>query len=394
MPTETVSPVILYFVAYDWYFLSHRLPMANAAREAGFKVKVATCDTGRAFEIEAHGFEFIKLDETKKADPISLFTKILKTRRILKQAAPDIVHNIALKPIVLTGIAASLLPGMKQVHAITGLGSAFTSITLRHRFLQRAIGFVLKRLAARETDHFLLQNADDKNYLISNKVLNQQRTLLIRGSGVDTTHFQTLAEPNAKEITIGYAGRMIKDKGLVELRDAHRALVEKGLRVNLLLAGKVNHDNGGSFSAQYMRDWASEERVIWLGEVEDIRTFWQQCHIAVLPSSYGEGIPKALLEAAACGRAIIATDMPGCREVAINGENALTVPPRNAGELANAIEKLAMTPALRRELAKNSRPIVLSDMSADAVGAATLAIYKRLLRDAPMALPLQARPET
>ena len=194
---------------------------------------------------------------------------------------------------------------------------------------------------------------------------------------MDTKHFTPLPEP-PPPITAAYVGRMLADKGVVTLIEAFSLLGKREATLKLLLAGDCDRENPGSLAPEQLREFASLYGIEWLGHVGDIREVWARAHFAVL-ASRREGLPKSLLEAAACGRAMVATDAPGCREIAIEGETALTVPVGDASALAAAMAKLAGDPALRKRFGANARRLVESKFSAEAIGRETVALYDELV---------------
>jgi glycosyltransferase involved in cell wall biosynthesis len=367
---------ILYVVTEDWYFLSHRLPMARAAKAAGYEVHVATrLKNGRA-AIEKEGFVPHALDWSRGSlSPRESLTAILALRRLLKDLQPAILHNVALKPVLL-GTAASLgLSATAVVNSLTGLGSLFIGEAKVNGSARAAVRLALSRLLRRKRSRTIVQNPDDRAFVIALGA-PPESVVLIPGSGVDTAHFTPLPEP--PPITAAYVGRMLADKGVVTLIEAFSLLGKRKVPLKLLLAGDCDRENPGSLAPEQLREFASLYGIEWLGHVADIREVWARAHFAVL-ASRREGLPKSLLEAAACGRAMVATDAPGCREIAIEGETALTVPVGDASALAAAMAKLAADPGLRKRFGANARRLVESKFSAEAIGRATVALYGELV---------------
>ena len=371
-----MAPRILYVVTEDWYFLSHRLPMARAARDAGYEVHVAVrVKDGRA-GIEAEGFVLHALDWSRGS--LSLgdsLSAIRALRQLFASLKPDIIHNIAVKPAVL-GSAASL--GLKSVvvNSLTGVGSLFIGEAQVSGLTRRAVRFALGRLLQRDTSWTVVQNPDDRAFVLE-LGLTPEHIVLIRGSGVDTEHLAPLPEPPAP-VTAAYVGRMLADKGVPTLIDAVKRLRDRGVEMRLLLAGDCDTENPGSLTPEQLREFVGALGIQWLGHVSDIREVWRQAHFAVL-ASRREGLPKSLLEAAACGRAMVATDAPGCREVAIEGNTAFTVPVDDVEALADAMARLTEDAALRQTFGKAARSLVEAEFSADAIGRQIVALYNRLI---------------
>ena len=371
-----MAPRILYVVTEDWYFLSHRLPMARAARDSGYEVHVAARMNDGQAGIEREGFVPHALDWSRGSlSLVDSLSAIRALRRLFGRLKPDIIHNVAVKPVVL-GSAASL--GLKAVvvNSLTGVGSLFIGEARIGGLTRRAVRFALRRLLRRNKSWTVVQNPDDRAFVMK-LGLAPEHVVLIPGSGVETDRLTPLSEP-PPPVTAAYVGRMLADKGVPTLIDAFKRVVDRGVTMRLLLAGDCDKENPGSLAPEQLREFASASGIQWLGHVSDIREVWRQAHFAVL-ASRREGLPKSLLEAAACGRAMVATDAPGCREIAIEGKTALTVPVDDEEALAGAIARLAEDAALRETFGKAARSLVEAEFSADAIGRQIVALYDRLI---------------
>ena len=303
---------LLYVANEDFSFLLTRLPMARAAHQAGFEVHVATRVNKGAKAIEAEGFISHPIPfERGGLSPFAAIRTILALRRLEKKINPRIVHHSGLQCCVYGSIAA-LGKKFSQVNAITGLGYVFTSTTWRTKLLQQSMRWLLPALLNRQRSLVLVQNPDDRSAL-GELGIKQERMVLIPGSGVDTDALQPLQEPEGP-ITFGFAGRLLTDKGIRALVTAHGILRSQGYDVNLVIAGKPDPANPASVLLEEVEEWNRRPGITWLGHIEDIVSLWKRCHFAVLPS-HREGLPGSLLEAAACGKPMIATDAPGCREI-------------------------------------------------------------------------------
>ncbi len=374
-------PRLLYLVTEDWYFCSHRLPMARAARDAGFRVGVATRCTHHAAEIRAHGFDVHPLRWRRRSlDPFSAARDIAEIAALYAELAPDLVHHVALKPVVYGSIASSLVGTPRVVNALTGFGFAFGSRGARAIATGHVARHVLRHALHRPRGLVVVQNHRDAERLAAERLAEPAAIRLVRGSGVDLSHFVALPEP-PEPFTLGYVGRMLADKGVPTLLDAHARVRARGLDVRLVLAGSPDRENPTSMTEAELHRRAAAPGVLWHRHVADVRDVWRRCHVGVLPSRH-EGLPLALLEAAACGRALLATDIAGCREIAEPDVNALVVPPDDAIALADAIERLARDSILRRRLAAHSRDRVgAAGMGTDAIGRAMVGVYRELLAD-------------
>lgn len=369
-----MKPRLLYLVTEDWYFLSHRLPMAAAARDAGFEVHVATRVSEGRERIEQHGFAVHPLSwQRGSVAPVANLRAVGELRGLLRRLEPDILHNVAMKPGVLGGLAATGRRDMAVLSSVAGLGSLFLNDTARGRVLRLGVGAMLRHLLNRRRARAIVQNQDDAQALKTLGV-RPRNIVLIPGSGVDTDTLTPLPEPGGP-VTAAFVGRMLEDKGLRALMTAHRILRDKGVDLTLLLAGNPDPENPTSISASELQAWSRQPGVRWLGHVGDINEVWARAHFAVLPSRR-EGMPKSLLEAAACGRAMVAADAPGCRDIARQGVTGLTHKIDDAEAIADAMERLASDPALRATFAANARRLALEEYSAKRVGEMVVALYK------------------
>jgi glycosyltransferase involved in cell wall biosynthesis len=371
--TSTDQPRRLLYVANeDFAFLLNRLPMARAAREAGFEVHVATRVDKAAKAIEAEGFILHRIPFRRGGlSPFAAIPTIWGLRRIENRIMPQIVHHSGLQCCVYGSIAA-LGKKFSQVNAITGLGYIFTTISWRTRLLKQSMAWLLPWLLNRQHSLVLVQNPDDRSALI-NLGIEPDRMALIPGSGVDTDALQPLPEPQGP-ITFGFAGRLLTDKGIRALVAAHGILREQGHDANLIIAGSPDPANPASVSLEEVEEWNHRPGVTWLGHIEDIVSLWRMCHFAVLPS-HREGLPVSLLEAAACGRPMIATDAPGCREIVIEDQTGLLVPIENPTALAQAILRLAGSPELRARYGSAARQLVVNKLSAKIIGSSIVQLY-------------------
>ncbi len=238
------------------------------------------------------------------------------------------------------------------------------------------IGILLRFLVDREGSIALVQNGDDMSALMSLGI-QKNRIALISGSGVDVKRFTPLPEPQGPP-TFGFVGRLLDDKGIRTLVAAHRLLRARGLDARLLIAGTPDPANPASVSQAEVASWNKEPGITCLGHVDDVAGLWTRAHVAVLPSRR-EGLPLSLMEAAACGRAMIASDVPGCREIVIHEQTGLLFPVDDAPALADAMERLARTPDLRARYAKAARDLVVEKFAADIIGRQTVALYWRML---------------
>jgi glycosyltransferase involved in cell wall biosynthesis len=371
------APRLLYVVTEDWYFLSHRLPMARAAKAAGFDVHVATNVADGAAAIAREGFVLHPVRFARgKLSPVATLATVRALRRLHRELAPDLVHHVALQATVI-GLLAALGRRVARINTITGLGYSFISDSLKARIVRPVLRTLLRLLVDRARSVALVQNPDDRDLLLRLGIA-AERIVLIPGSGVDVVRLKPIPEP-AGAITLGFVGRLLDDKGIRVLVAAHRQLRAKGLEVALLIAGTPDPANPASVSQAEAEAWGREPGIFWLRHVSDIATVWARAHIAVLPSRR-EGLPKSLLEAAACGRPMVATDVPGCREVVLAGKTGLLVPTDDPAALAAAIAVLAKDAGLRARYGSAARALAEERFADGAIGRAITELYLRLVR--------------
>lgn len=366
-------PKLLFVVTEDWYFVSHRLPLAVAAQKAGFDVAVATCVGEYGETIRAAGIRLIPFSlSRRRGNPLR---EVAELARLYFRERPDIVHHVALKPIVYGALSAWVARVPAQVNAVAGLGWLFTSTKRVMRLIRPAVRWTLAWLLNTRGSLTIVQNPEDRALLIRAH-LPETRLRLIRGAGIDTTAFYPVPEPSGS-VCIVLAARMLWDKGVGEFVEAARLLTQAGVCARFVLAGDPDPGNPASVPVAALRAWHGHNGVEWWGRRDNMPAVFHTAHIACLPS-YREGLPKVLLEAAACGLPIVTTDAPGCREIVRDGDNGFLVPVRDAEALALALRRLLENAVLRTEMGRRGREIVLEEFSLERVIAETLAVYREL----------------
>jgi glycosyltransferase involved in cell wall biosynthesis len=370
------KPRIVYLVTEDWVFVSHRLPIARAARDAGYEVTVATRVADHGAQIEAEGFKLVRLSWARRSlNPFAELAALTRLVGLYRRLRPVIVHHVAVKPALVGSLAAWLAGVPRVVNAITGLGFVFSSTSTRARLLRPVVRIAFRFLLRRPGSVIIVQNPDDADVLVRECAIERERIRLIRGSGVDLVRFQAVPETENRPAIATLASRMIWDKGIGDLVEAARILQRDGANVRVILAGKPDPDNPASIPERQLRAWHDEGVVSWRGFVSDMPALWAESHIAVLPSFYGEGVPKCLIEAAACGRPIVAADGPGLREIVRDGENGMLVSAHDPAALASAIARLAADDGTRRRMGATGRSLAESGFGDRQVATETLAIY-------------------
>lgn len=374
-----LKPKIIFFITEDWYFWSHRLPIARAARDGGFEVLIATRVNQHKGLINKEGFKLIPIGLKRRSkNVVKEIFSIIEVIRIYRREKPDIVHHVAVKP-VLYGSWATRIAGISGVvNALAGLGFIFVAEGWKAKALKRFVVFAYRTAFSSKNTIGIFQNPEDMRLFIDAGVVKREKAVLIRGSGVDVSHFKHLPEP-AGIPTIILASRMLWDKGVGEFVDAARQLRKDGVACRIVLVGVPDPENPASIPEETLRGWHTEGIVEWWGYRDDMPKVLSQAHIVALPTTYGEGVPKILIEAASCGRAIVATDVPGCREIVRNNENGLLVHPRDSKSLADALKTLIGNPKLRAKMGAKGREIVEPGFSEEIVVRQTMELYKEIL---------------
>jgi glycosyltransferase involved in cell wall biosynthesis len=367
----------LFIVNDAGFFVSHRLPIALAARAQGYDVHVATPDGPGKERILSAGLTFhaipLRRGRAGVSREVTTFTALVRLYRAVR---PDLVHHVTIKPVLYGSMAARITGLRAVVNAVPGLGYVFLAGGFRGR-ARRSVIMALYRLAFGHPNTWVIfQNRDDSSIFTKARLVTDKRAILIRGSGVDLGVFTLTPEPEGP-ITIVCAARLLKDKGIQEFVDAARLLRARGTSVRCVLVGDVDPDNPASCTTDQVQAWVRDGIVEWWGHRTDMPAVFRECHIVCLPS-YREGVPKVLLEAAACGRPIVTTDVPGCRDVIQPGETGLLVPARSAAAIAEAIHALATDTATRVRFGVNARRLAAS-FDIQHVVDRTLAVYRSAL---------------
>ena len=371
-------PKVLFLVSEDRFFWSHRLPVARAALRSGYDVIVATRVQEYGQQIRDEGFHLIPLKLLRNTNsPLSEFAAIQELRRLYREEKPDFVHHFALKPVLYGSIATLGRQDMRSVNALTGLGYLVASRSWKARLLRPLLWNVFRFFLNRPNQRVVVENKEDKQLLASKVKVPSDRITIIRGSGVDTNAFQALPEPVGIPLVL-LASRMLWIKGIQEFVDAAKLLRQRGVSARFVLAGDTDACNPSCIPREQLLEWQESGAVEWWGHQHDMLQTFEQANVVCLPSHGGEGVPQVLLEAAACGRAIVTTDVPGCRDVVRHGYNGMVIQPRNSVALALAIEELLSDPAIRKQMGIHSRNIADSQFSQTAVLDQIMTLYAEL----------------
>lgn len=372
------APKLLFFVTVDWFFCSHFIERAKAARLAGYDVIVLTRVDRHRSVIEEAGLRLIPLAiDRRSLNPLEAFKTLVQLVQVFRRERPDVLHQIALKPILLGGLAARLTGIKRVVNAVIGGGYVFTSTSPLVRAIRPLMRLALKLLLNPQGSCVVFENQDDLSSFVRSHLVRAEDAVLIRGAGVDADLFQPHPVCRTTPLVIVTA-RLLWDKGLGEFVAAARLLRHKGVNARFALVGEPDADNRASIDPAVLNEWRAEGVVELWGFRRDMPQVLAEADIVCLPS-YREGLPKALLEAMAAGLPCVTTDVPGCREAVRNGENGWLVPARDPHALAQALKLLIESPDLRNQMGQRGRAMVLAEFASPIICKQTLQVYEGML---------------
>jgi glycosyltransferase involved in cell wall biosynthesis len=368
--------IVLFVVNVPEFFLSHRLPIALGAIAAGYDVHVATAAGPAQAKLAELGItpHTIRIKRIG-TNPVAEIAAFLDMVGILRRIRPDILHLVTIKPVIYGGVAARLVGSPAVISAISGLGYVFERDNLKASILRTVLRPLYRLALRRRNGVVIFQNEHDRAALIKLAGIDPRQARLIKGSGVDFSHFPDVEEP-PPPLTAVFAARLLWTKGVGEFAEA-ATLVRREIKgARFLIAGASDPGNPKALTPADVELMKRHPDVTMLGHIENIPALLAQAHVVAYPSYYGEGVPKVLLEAAAAGRPIVTTDHPGCRDAIDSGSSGLLVPVRDAQALAQAILELFRSPDLRRNMGAAARQKALSEFSVQSVVAQHLAIYR------------------
>ncbi len=374
---DAPRPKLLFLVAEDWVFCSHRLSLARAARDAGYDVVVVTRVNRHGAIIEREGLRLYPLALSRRSiDPWREWATLRRIIAIYRAERPDLVHHVTLKPIIYGSLAARAAKVPAVVNAFTGLGYVFIAQGAKGAGLRAVAGGLLKLALKGVRARTILQNDDDADSLVNAGIVRREDIVIIRGSGVDLSLFPVVPEPAGEPLVV-LPARQLWDKGVGEFVAAARRLRADGVKARFVLVGDADAENPAAVPERTLLQWRESGDVEWWGHRDDIPAILAACHVVCLPS-YREGLPKTLLEAAAAGRPSVTTDVPGCRDIVLHGRTGLVVPARDDVRLAAALRQLVEDAPLRARFGAAARELVESGFTQQHVAQQTLALYAEL----------------
>ena len=383
-----MSKIIL-FANTDWYLYNFRRALALAVQAAGHEVLLISPPGEYGARFGELGLRWIPLPamDRRSLNPLREVRALAELVALFRRERPTLVHNFTIKCAVYGSLAAMLTGVPARINAIAGLGYVFASEDRRAHLLRPLVRMLMRFALRGRRSRLILQNHDDAGMFERHGLIEDARVRVIPGSGADCTRFVPGSRPRNEPPCVLLAARLLWEKGLAEYVQASRTLHAQGRRVRFLLAGASDPGNPAAVPEATVRSWVDEGVIEWIGHVDDTPALFASTDIFVLPSYYREGLPRSLIEAAACATPLITTDMPGCRDVVTDGVDGLIVPPRNVDALCAAIARLLDAPELARKLGLAARAKTLAEFDERIVIRRTLETYYEVLDD-PGAIPI------
>ena len=375
----TSAPKLLFVVTEDWFFVSHFLSVASAAREAGFEVAVSVRVRDPALQrrIEAEGIRVVPSRHARgHFGPLALFGQVRGFASLFRSERPAVVHLISVRLIVLAGMAAVLTGVSRRVQAVTGLGLIGASTTFKARLVRAALGLLLRGALGGRSVRYVFENREDP--VLLGLAPSDPRVVIVGGAGIDPRREVQQPLPPLPPLRIAVVARMVQSKGVDVAVEAVRLARAGGAPVELSLHGDPDPENPRAITIDRLRAWSQLPGVAWRGHASDIAAVWRENHVVCVPSRGGEGLPRALLEGAAAGRAVVTTSTPGCATFTRDGIEGFVVPPGDAEALADVFVTLAYDPALVARFAQAARDRVVAGFTADQVSRDFVALYRNL----------------
>jgi glycosyltransferase involved in cell wall biosynthesis len=370
---------LLFVVNVSWFFISHRLPIAIEAKKRGYDVHVASAVKGSLAAIEQAGLTFHEIGFNRSSVTlVSDVRVVVELFKLYRRLRPDLVHHVTSKPVLFGSLAARFAGVQRIVNAVPGLGIVFSSVGFMNRLRRNLLILLYRVCLPRKGTRVIFQNRENMEFFIQKKLCQLQQAVLIRGAGVDIDEFRFVGGSGDQEPTVVLASRMLFAKGIPEFVHAASSLKAAGESAKFLLVGAVDTESPDHIPEWQLREWHRQGSIRWLGFITDMVELLSGADIVCLPTSYGEGIPRVLIEAAAMARPIIATNVPGCNDIVRDGVNGTLIPVGDSEALAIAIKRLLDDEGLRLRMGQQGRTIVEREFSLSKVLAETFSTYDTL----------------
>ncbi|MBS3798476.1 glycosyltransferase family 4 protein [Pseudoalteromonas sp. BDTF-M6] len=371
---------LLFVVNVDWFFVSHRLPIAQEAMKLGYDVHLASSFSTKKEYLEGLGIKCHDINFSRSGSSLSNEMKtLLSIRRLINEMRPDIVHAVTIKPVIYCGFSMrAMLKPPYFVAAISGLGYVFSARGLKAKLTRFVVSLLYKVALLGKRKVVIFQNLSDQGVLSRIVSLPDNATTLIKGSGADLSTYRYRPEPASGKKVVSMACRLLKEKGVYEFVDAARRVKALLPNIDFWLIGNVDLGNPNSVTQGEIDSWVAEGLIKALGHRDDIPNLFAQSHIVTMPSYYGEGVPKVLIEAAACGRPVVTTYNPGCRDAVIENQTGILVPIRSSKALADAFITLLTNESIRVKMGARARDYAVNEFDVKNVVARHLDIYESI----------------
>lgn len=365
---KTSTGKVLLIISEDWFALSHFQPLITTLGRIAREVVVVTRSSGRINEIEALGARVVEFDIKRSSlNPLEQSSTVRNLAKLIEAEAPDVVHVVAMQPMVLSAIALRMAPKTRVMMHLTGLGFVGISRGLAAQVIKPAAMLALRGVLKRPDTWLLAENPEDHAYLKKFGVNPGKRFTILPGAGIDPEEFPAREPRDERPVRVAFAGRMIRSKGVEVLAEASRILRDQGVTIAIELYGRTDADNPECIPEAQLRGWEAEGLLAWHGHVSDVAGIWRTADICVLPSLTREGMPRMVLEAASSQRPLIVTDVPGSRHFVRPGLDGQIVPPNDADALADAILLMAADPEKRVKMGQSARQRILDGYTIDHV---------------------------
>lgn len=370
---------ILFVVTEDWYFFSHRMHLAVSAIKNGYKIGVLSKFSVHKNEMENAGIDTFEWNINRSSKNIFKEIKsIISIKNCIESFKPNIIHSVALKPVIYTSIICSLIKFNNRVFALAGLGSIFTSRKIKLKITLVFLRFILRVLLKGEKTILILQNPEDRFSLLQQNIVTEDCIRIIRGAGVDINEYKPFPIPKGVPI-IGLPSRMLWSKGIKDFVFCAKLINKDKINARFVLIGNPDVENPDAVPLKNLKEWDNTGVVEWWGFKKNMAEVYNKSTIICLPTTYGEGLPKTLLEAASCGRPIITYDVPGCREIVKNGHNGYLLKPGDLNQLVNKIKSLIVDRNLCYKMGLNGREIVKNNFTEEKIAKQTFSVWKEIL---------------
>lgn len=372
---------IILFANTDWYLFNFRRSLANSLRKDGHQVLLVSPDGPYGKKLQHLGFCWIKAPMKRQSlNPFSELLLLNWLRKLIIIEHIDLIHGFTIKCAIYSALASWLSDRTVSVCAVAGMGYVFSSNDFKAKILRPIVTSTMRIAMVRKKTRLILQNPDDVSFFRNSKIINPLKVRLIKGSGVNCRQFNKNGLRGPTQSTrVLLAARLLWDKGIDVYINAARQLIANGRSIQFLLAGDTDPGNPKAVPEEMVDGWVKEGVIKWLGHVDDMPALFSTIHVLALPTSYGEGLPRSLIEAAACGIALITTDAPGCREVVAHEITGLLIPPKDADALAQAIARLDDNPELILKLGAAAKEKALREFDEKIIIEQTKAVYRELV---------------